>query len=273
MNSKREGKYFQFPIKALRVGCGLDAVTREQAADVFEAAIGWSIMHRASKLETDEQLDELADAYLAVNDATDSDNEAVRAVAASLEKHRVHVKCLSKATVKAYGDSWKRIERIPGAGLLVRVRTNLMFEMRDTWSFRDAAILCGVYAGVGGKVNYKRVTAERIRTLASGFASGAELCNAELTQHGAQMPMLTDRQVRWTLGKLERRGFFQSATPTRRCTYYSHRLSEREFIEVLAMREKESIQRKTDTKRAAILARAQELLAADAAAAMQSGGR
>jgi hypothetical protein len=39
------------------------------------------------------------------------------------------------------------------------------------------------------------------------------------------------------------------------------------------MREKESIQRKTDTKRAAILARAQELLAADAAAAMQSGGR
>jgi len=271
MNSKRDGKFFQFPIRALRVGCGLDAVTREQAGDVFDAAIGWSIMHRANKLqndEQDEQLDELADAYLAVNDATDTDNEAVRAVAASLKQNNVRVKCLNKARVKAYGDSWKRIERIPGTGLLVRVRTNLMFEMRDTWSFRDAAILCAVYAGVGGKVPYKRVTAERIRTLAMGFASGAER-----KQHGARLPKLTERKVRWTLGKLERRGFFQSATPTRRCTYYSHRLSEREFIEVLAMREKESIQRKTDTKRAAILARAQELLAADAAAAMQSGGR
>jgi hypothetical protein len=269
-NSKREGKYFQFPIKALRVGCGLDAVTREQAFDVFNGAIEYSIMALASELQNDERLDVLAAAYLERHPckaSKDEENESVQALAAACEVLGVVVS-LSKSHVKAYGDSWQRIESIPGEGLLVRVRADLMWEFRNSWAFRDAALLCGVYSGVGGKVPYKRVTAERIRTLAMGFASGAER-----EQHGAKLPMLTERKVRWTLGKLERRGLFQSATPTKRCTYYSHRLSERDFIEVLAMREKESIQRKTDTKRAAILARAQELLAADAAAAKQTGQR
>ena len=269
MNSKRDGKFFQFPIRALRVGCGLDDVTREQASGVFGDAMDYSITALAGELQHDERLDVLADAYFARHPCKppkDEENEAVQAVAAACEVLGVAVS-LSKAHVKAYADSWQRIERIPGAGLLVRVRADLMWEFRDSWAFRDAAILIGVYAAVGD-ATYKRVTAERIRTLAMGFASGAEL-----KQYGARLPKLTERKVRWTVGKLERRGLFQSATPTKRCTYYSHRLSESEFIEVLAMREKESIQRKTDTKRAAILARAQELLAADAAAAMQTGQR
>lgn len=269
MNSKQTGRYFQFPIRALRVGCGLDDVTREQAFGVFDTAMNYSIWQKANELSDDERLDGLADAYFARHPckvSDDEENEMVQALAAACEVLAVKA-TLSTKSIKNYNDTWQTIERIPGSNLLVRVRNDLMWEFRDSWAFRDAALLCGVYAGVGD-ATYKRVTAERIRTLAMGFASGAEL-----KQHGARLPKLTERKVRWTLGKLERRGLFQSATPTKRCTYYSHRLSEREFIEVLAMREKESIQRKTDTKRAAILARAQELLAADAAAAVQTGQR
>lgn len=257
-NFKREGKYFQFPIKALRVGCGLDAVTREQAFDVFDDAMGYSITALAGELQHDERLDVLADAYFARHPCKppkDEENEAVQAVAAACEVLGVAVS-LSKAHVKAYADSWQRIERIPGAGLLVRVRADLMWEFRDSWAFRDAAILCGVYAAVGD-ATYKRVTAERIRTLAMGFASGAEL-----KLHGARLPKLTDRQVRHTVGRLERRGLFQCATPDGRHKFYSHpaRLSEQEFISALAHHVAKRARRNADNKRAAIQARAKEIL-------------
>ncbi len=267
MNSKREGKYFQFPIRALRVGCRLDAVTREQAGQVFSNAIDYSIIGLATELQNDERLDVLADAYLAGHDAKDSENETVRAVAAACEVLGVNAPNLSKAKAKAFADSWQRIERVPGSNLLVRVRADFMWEMRDSWAFRDAALLCGLYAGVGD-ATFKRLDCNRIRTLAMGFASGAEL-----EQHGARLPKLTDRQVRHTLSQLERRKLFQRATPDGRHTYYSHRLSEQEMISALAQLVVKRKRRETERKRAAILAQAEQIMMAEAAAALQDGGR
>lgn len=260
MKSKQTGRYFQFPIKALRVSCGLDAVTREQAFDVFDDAMGYSITALAGELQHDERLDVLADAYFARHPCKppkDEENEAVRAVAAACEVLGVAVS-LSKAHVKAYADSWQRIERIPGAGLLVRVRADLMWEFRDSWAFRDAAILIGVYAGVGD-ATYRQLTYERIQTLGLGFASGAEL-----KQHGP-VNWLTDRQVGYTLSRLEQRGLFQCATPDGRHKFYSHRLNEPEMVEVLAQRVAKRARRNADTKRAAIQARAREILGGVAA--------
>jgi hypothetical protein len=267
MNSKRAGRYFQFPIRALRVGCRLDAVTREQAGQVFSNAIDYSITGLATELQNDERLDVLADAYLAGHDAKDSEDEAVRAVAAACEVLGVNAPNLRKAKVKAFADSWKRIESVPGSNLLVRVRADLMWEFRDSWAFRDAAILCGVYAGVGDAA-YKRLDCNRIRTLAMGFASAAEL-----QKYGARLPMLSDRQVRHTLSQLERRKFFQRATPDGRHTYYSHRLNEQEMCGALAQLVVKRKRRETDRKRAAILAQAEQLMAAEAAAALNNGGR
>ena len=255
MNSKQNGGYFQFPIRALRVGCGLDDVTREQAFDVFDTAIEYAAWQLAIDLKPDdERLDVLADAYLAGHDADDADDDDVRAVAAACEVLNIKPKRLSKKTVRLFRDSWQRIERIPGAGLLVRLRRDLMWEFRDSWAFRDAALLCGVYAGVGD-ATYRQLTYERIQTLALGFASGAELKG-----HGAELPMLSERMMRHWLGKLERRGLFRSECPDGRHKFYSHRLSEPEMFEVMAQHLAKRARRNADTKRAAIQARAKEIL-------------
>lgn len=254
-NFKREGKYFQFPIRALRVGCGLDDVTREQAFDVFDTAMNYSIWQKANELSDDERLDGLADAYFARHPckvSDDEENEMVQALAAACEVLAVKA-TLSTKSIKNYNDTWQTIERIPGAGLLVRVRADLMWEFRDSWAFRDAALLCGVYAGVGD-ATYRQLTYERIQTLAAGFASGAEL-----KQHGP-VNWLTDRQVGYTLSRLEQRGLFQCATPDGRHKFYSHRLNEPEMVEVLAQRVAKRARRNADTKRAAIQARAKEIL-------------
>jgi hypothetical protein len=263
MNSKRDGKYFQFPIRALRVGCRLDTVTRQQAFQVFDDAIEYAAWQLAIDLKPDdeERLDVLADAYLARHDADDADDADVRAVAAACEVLGIKPSRLSKKTVRQFRDSWQTIQRIPGAGLLVRVRSDLMWEFRDSWAFRDAAILCGVYAGIGD-ATYRQLTYERIQILALGYASGAEL-----KQHSARLPMISERMMAYWLGKLERRGLFQCATPNGKFKFYSHRLSESEMVEVLAQHVAKRARRNDDTKRAAIQARAREILgglAADA---------
>lgn len=272
MNSKPEETYFQFPIRALRVNCRLDMVTREQASNIFDDAMSYSIAQLASEIlsDADERYTGMASKYLARHPSSESEEESdsVLALAAACEVLKVHVTApLSEKMVESYRYTWERIERVPGSNLLVRVRRDLMWHFRNEWDFRDAVILCGVYAGVGNET-YRKLTCDRIRTLAMGFASVAEL-----KRHGPRLRTLTDRQVRHTLGRLERRGLFQCATPDGRHKYYSHRLSEQELIGALAQHVAKRERRKIDTKRAAILAQAQALMAADAAAAMQSGGR
>jgi hypothetical protein len=260
MNSKQSSKYFQFPIKALRLGCGLDAATREQAYDVFDTAMSYSIAELAGGIlgDADERYAGMASSYLARHPckvSDDEENEAVQALAAACEVLGVNA-TLSKKSIKAYNDSWQRIKDVPGAGLLVRVRADLMWEFRDSWAFRDAALLCGVYAGVGA-ATYRQLTYQRIQTLALGFASGAEL-----KQHGAELPMLSERMMAYWLGKLRRRGLFQSECPDGRHKFYSHpaRLSEQEFISALAHHLAKRARRNADNNRAAIQARAKEIL-------------
>jgi hypothetical protein len=143
-----------------------------------------------------------------------------------------------------------------------------MWEFRDSWAFRDAALLCGVYSGVGN-AKYRQLTYERIQILALGYASGAEF-----KQHCPRLlPMLSDRRVAYTLSRLEQRGLFQAASPNGKDKFYSHRMSEQEFISALAQRVAKRERRKADNKRAAIQAQAQALLAMDAASAVPSEQR
>jgi hypothetical protein len=260
MNSNRDGKYFQCPIRALRVNCRLDEVTREQAAEVFASAICYSISQLAKDLQEadDARLDIMADIYLSKHEVSDDDFEDadVLAVAAACEVLGTNFDLLSNETVNAVNYSWERIEKRPGSNTLVRIRADLMHEFQYSWEFRDAAILCGVFAGVGDSP-YRQLTCDRIRTLAMGFASGAEL-----RQHGAKLPLLTDRQVRHTLGKLEARKLFQCGTPDWRHVYYTHRLSEQELISALAKKLANRKRPKSDKKRAAIIAAAQNLISA-----------
>jgi hypothetical protein len=260
MNSNRDGKYFQFPIRALRVDCRLDEVNREQAFEVFSHAMCYSISKLAEDLQTaeDSRLNVLAEAHLSKNEVADNDfeDEDVLAVAAACEVLGTSFDLLSNETVNAVNDSWERIEMRPGSNTLVRIRADLMQEFQYSWEFRDAAILCGVFAGVGHSA-YRQLTCDRIRTLAMGFASGAEL-----RQHGARLPLLTDRQVRHTLGKLEARKLFQRGTPDGRHSYYTHRLSEQELISALAEKLANRKRPKSDNKRGAIIAAAQNLISA-----------
>jgi hypothetical protein len=258
MNSKQNGGYFQFPIRTLRVGCRLDAVTREQACQVFGDALKYALWVRTVDYahDADESVMAMASKYLdryPCEDSDDAEDETVWAAAAACEVLNVKVS-LSKKWVEQWGETWQRIEKIPGSNMLVRVRRDLMWEFRDSWAFRDAALLCGVFAGIGN-AKYRQLTYERIQTLASGYAS-----DAELKQHGPRMlPMLSTRMVSHWLGKLQQRGLFQAETPNGRHRFYSHSLSGVDFIEVMAQRVAKRGRRAADG-RAAIQARAKEIL-------------
>jgi hypothetical protein len=246
-------------------------VTREQAEQVFGDAMRYALWVRTFDYahDADYSVMGMASKYLDCHPCEDSDDaeeEVVLAAAAACEVLNVKVS-LSKKLVTQWGETWQRIEKIPGSNLLVRVRADLMWEMRNSWAFRESAILCGVYSGVADAA-YKRMDCNRIRTLAMGFASAAEL-----QKHGARLPMLSDRQMRWTLGKLEERKLFQCASPDGRFSYYSHRLNEQELCGALAQLVVKRKRRETDRKRAAILAQAEQIMMAEAAAALQNGTR
>lgn len=277
MNSKREGRFFQFPIRALRVGCRLDAVTREQAEQVFGDAMRYALWVRTFDYahDADYSVMGMASKYLDCHpceDSDDAEDEAVLAAAAACEVLGVKVS-LSKKLVTQWGETWQRIEKIPGSNMLVRVRRDLMWEFRDSWAFRDAALLCGLFAGIGN-ATYRQLTYERIQILALGYASGAEF-----KQYGPRIiergMLLSDRQVAYTLSRLEERGLFRSASPNGKHKFYAHagRMSEQEFISALAHRVAKRERRKADNKRAAIQAQAQALLAMDAASAVPSKQR
>jgi hypothetical protein len=267
MDYKCKDTYFQFPIRALRVNCRLDEVSRELAYRVIEDAKYCAIAELASDLENDERIDALAESYFkrygCSDDASFENDDLLHSIAAACTVLKVNLGKLGGGKVDHIRETWTEIMELPGSNVLVRVRADLMSEFRDSWEFRDAAILCGVYAGVGN-ASFKKLSCDRIRTLAMGFAS-----NQELLDHGVGLLRLSDRQVRISLSNLANRGLFQFASPDKRHNYYSNRLSEQELITELAKVWATKKQNKTNAKREAILAQAQQLLHAEAAAALK----
>ncbi len=122
-----------------------------------------------------------------------------------------------------------------GKGPLVRMRCGFVFDARGgKISYREFSVLCAIYSVIGSKPNPVRITARTIAIRSRGFRS----IDDWRLNGDHQKPLLSDRQIRHTAVGLHQRGFFAMATPGRRATYYSHRLTQRALEDALVRGEK-----------------------------------
>jgi len=124
-----------------------------------------------------------------------------------------------------------------GFSPLVRIRAAFILETikNKGMSLRELSVLCAVYSIIGSKKYPVRITRDRIRACALGFKSASLLFDKDGILHetgkmrldewtsGAQ-PLTVDK-LRWTLDSLEGRGLFVRASPNKRQTYFSHRMT------------------------------------------------
>ena len=258
-DDKPTSRFFQFPIRAIRLSGGISHVDPLEREEVFDRAIGYAITYIADHTDPDEEAAErMAERFFEANEIEESGCEDQRHFAVACETLGLCRPKLDAGFISQCRTHYASVEEIPGSNLYVRIREDLMREFRQSWDFRDSAILCGVYAGIG-KAKYQRLDCNRIRALAMGFASVREL-----RQYGHGIPELTDRQLRYTLGKLEKRGLFQKVTSDLRNFYYSNRLSKSELIAEIAqlVASKSRHSANVNETRMNIMAKAEELRAA-----------
>lgn len=237
MDSKKSSRFFQFPIRALRVDCSLLEVDRKQAWLIFDDAIDFAIAEKARKIRElpEDRIVSLAKLYTEsseIDSATASKilsgGHEFLSFAAALAQIGIRLRRLDNSFIKRCSEFRERILATPGSNLQVRVSTTRMFDFRDSWSFREAAVLCAIYAGVG-RAPAKILSRQRIRALAMGFSSVSEL-----EELGNGLPLLTDRQIRSTVAKLESLRYFQRGSIDKRNYYYSHRMNREDMNWYLA---------------------------------------
>jgi hypothetical protein len=123
-----------------------------------------------------------------------------------------------------------RFESANGPDATVRIKKDLVFEARDGRgiSYREFAVLCGLYSIIGAKDYPVRVTRDQVRRRMLGYKSAA-VADRELAKREDGAKLLTIRQTSSTLEKLHERRFFARARANARQTYYSNRLSQEEL--------------------------------------------
>lgn len=118
---------------------------------------------------------------------------------------------------------------------LVRLRTDLLWDYlkNPVAPFRDLAVLCAIYAGIGKKA-YARLSYEQIRCMALGFNGIKEY--EEKTEEGREDNRLTIRQTQYTVRSLYDRGLFVRVCPNKRHIYYSHKMSAPDLTQAVVKR-------------------------------------
>lgn len=102
------------------------------------------------------------------------------------------------------------------------------WEYEQSQKLREFAILCGVLAGIGNDP-FKKLQYERIGAMASGFSTAKEM-----NTFGNRPPRFTRDQIRWTVDKLETKGWFVRCPANKRHMYYSKKLTLPELQLALA---------------------------------------
>lgn len=103
----------------------------------------------------------------------------------------------------------------------------LYWDARRSWTFREFAVLCGVYSLIGrdpARVVY--------RTDIAACAAGYNNVREYRQWNPDDQSILSTGKLRWTLDRLEKRHLFFRGTATRRKTVFGRR--EEPVIEVAA---------------------------------------
>jgi hypothetical protein len=124
----------------------------------------------------------------------------------------------------------KEFERRHGTDARVRIRTDWLFEVRDSkgMSYKELAVLAAIYSKIGASKGPVRITQDEIRKRAHGFKSD-RVFTAEMSRR--RKALVTPYQVRSIIERLHVRKFFARVTYARRQTYYSNRLSTTELAD------------------------------------------
>jgi hypothetical protein len=232
-------------------------IDRKNAIRVFTRAMRFGAYDLSTKLEFDDcQSRAMAEKFY---ERTGIDNEyeedeKVDQVAIAMEVLGLSATSLDDEDVDRLETEWEEICDMEGGRTQVRIRKDLMFDFRDSWDFRESAILCGVYAGIG-QADFQCLTHERIFALAMGFSSMSEMTSLV----GIETPPPL-RLVQYSLKKLEKRNLFQRASPNRRHYYYSNKCSEDQLLDLVVKKESSRLRRTATEKQQEIVDRLGRLI-------------
>lgn len=123
---------------------------------------------------------------------------------------------------------------------LVRIRTDLWWKTftpesdSAPISFREFAVLCAVYAGIGSKP-YSKLSHKYLRIRAAGYVTWEDFIrNQKLTSPNSIF--LSARQIRTTLDALEANHFFAKFTYNRGECFYSNKSTHSELSSMIEKR-------------------------------------
>jgi hypothetical protein len=126
-----------------------------------------------------------------------------------------------------------------GVSPLVRLRTDIVLNTRNkTGNYalreREFRVLCALYSYIGDKP-FCQVALSKIQERAAGCKTRAML-NA--LPEGQRGPVYTPKMIRTAIDRLhgEGQGYFARVTYRNHKTYYSHRKTEAELIELVAQK-------------------------------------
>lgn len=227
-NQEKCRSYFQFPLSALRIGSNVAHVTNRIKEKRMHEIVRWALFDVAKKLrERTPENEIIAIALKAIERQrnygeehardTSTWNPFILAAAATLN--------VDLGTSEVSERSVSQYER----GMLVRMRTDIFWDALKEWSWREFAVLAAVYGCIGNE-DLAQLTYERINFAALGYSSKK---HSSPTQ---QVQLLSSEQIKYTVGKLCKRGFFIQVLPDRRHMYYSNNLSLDDAISLLALR-------------------------------------
>lgn len=240
----RNSRYFQFPLKALKLATVLgsppreiDSVSTKVASRVTGKIIDYCVWKVGrGKWDKDEEVAHaMSSEYEIARDWSDGgcepdiNGEPDPGFVACCGAKILGVNYLSFAAIRRCDTSFQEIEGIPGGMKLVRMREGFVWDMfHNRISWRDFATLAAVYAGIGNQP-LRRLSFNWIGTMALGFSSKVEGEPGDVKRFG-----MTRAQIAWTVKKLAKRGFFVLAPLNRRHNVYSHRLSQNQLNQSVA---------------------------------------
>lgn len=220
----RSDRYFQFPIRCLRLDKRICDVTTEEKKDAINGIIRWCLADLASKADEEEAW-KIAETTIDRQPNVEDDGEF--STASLLWAASTLQITLGGGDLTVCQAAQARIDSRKGGNLQIRLRADLMWDAKKSWPWRDFATLCGIYAGIGSN-RMRSLTMDGIGATAMGFNG-----QRERDVHDAKLLQLTVEQTKNDVRKLHGRGFFTKASANGRNYWYSHRMSAEELDNAL----------------------------------------
>jgi hypothetical protein len=226
MNNKEI--YLQFPLSLLAFGHDLD--DRIKSIILYSAYHAGSVMMDKKAVDDIENIIETSTNNTGTKYSKDDDDHRKMALGLSTlsctgHDYTFHMK--QHAKVKEFADM---MEKEYGTFPTVRVRKDIVLDaMSAKMNPRDFAVFCAVLSIVGDKDCYK-TTRARIISCSLGYKS-KEMCSKDKLRHlliirqDGIRKLMTTKELRTSLDRLENRGLISRCSCGSTCTYYSVRLS------------------------------------------------